>query len=101
MKYAKELDNVIHNVPLHERIFIISYRRWKKLKNPGRWWRTLLIIDILMTPKKLLDINIKTMYKICKRLEKRFGLEANEFYNRVSKIFYPDASITLRDSLKT
>ena len=94
MKYAKELDQVIHSVPLHERIFLISYRRWKKVK-PGRWWQTRLFIDILLTPKNLIEINIKTLYKICKRLEKRFGISTNEFYNRVSKIFYPNASVTL------
>ncbi len=94
MKYAKELDQVIHTVPIHERLFLISYRRWKKTKNPGKWWKTKLFIEILLTPKKLLDINIKTLYKICKRIQKKFGIDTNEFYNRISKMFFPHASVT-------
>lgn len=93
MKYAKELDKVIHNVPMYERLFLISYRRWKKVK-PGKWWQIRLAIDILLTPKSLIEINIKTLYKICKRIQKRFGIETNEFYTRISKIFYPKASMT-------
>ena len=95
MKYAKELDQVIGTVPIHERVFLIPYRRWKKTRRPGKWWQIRLVIDILLTPKKFIEINIKTLYKICKRLQKRFGIETYEFYNRVSKTFYRDASIEL------
>jgi hypothetical protein len=93
MKYAKELDEVIESHPFHERIFLIKYRSWKKKNFLNRLY---LSFKLYMTPKKLLDINLKTMYKLCKRFEKR-GLEndAKHFYTMISKITSSKASMEL------
>ena len=93
MKYAKDLDKVIKTLPFHERIFIIKYRSWKKMKTPNMSY---LKFKLFMTPKKLLDINLKTMYKLCKRLEKRHIVEdAKHFYTMTSKSVSSKASMDL------
>lgn len=95
MKYAKELDKVVNCSSFIDRVFIISYRKWKKVKNLKTHWKTWLFIDILLTPKHLLDTNLKTLYKICKRFEKRkLCDDSSTFYTRVSKIFSEKAAST-------
>ena len=90
MKYAKELDKL----PFTDRIMCVSYRKWKKVKEPGKYWKWCLFLEFMMTPMRLIDTNIKTLYKICKRFEKRFGVtDARDFYTRVSKRFYTDTLI--------
>ena len=87
MKYAKELDKL----PLSDRVLCVSYRKWKKVREPGIHWKWRLLLDFMLTPTRLLDTNLKTLYKICKRFEKRFGItDAREFFTRVSKRFYPE-----------
>lgn len=87
MKYAKELDKL----PLSDRVRCVSYRKWKKVKDPGRFWKWRLFLEFMSTPTSLMDTNMKTLYKICKRFEKRFGLtDARDFFTRVSKRFYPE-----------
>lgn len=95
MKYAKELDNVVSCSSFIDRVFLISYRKWKKIKSLKKNWKTWLLIDILFTPKHLLDTNLKTLYKICKRFEKRKLCDDSiSFYTRVSKMFSEKAMIT-------
>lgn len=96
MKYAKELDKVISECPVHERVFLIRYKSWKKIKNPGVFWKTRLALKLAFTPKKLLDTNLKTAYKVCKRFEKRkLENDSKQFYTMVSKIVSSKASLTL------
>ena len=95
MKYAKELNSVMKKHPIHERIFLINYKNWKKVKNPGSFWKARLALQMFMTPKKLMDINLKTMYKLCKRFEKRkIENDSKNFYTMVSKIVSSKASLT-------
>ena len=90
MKYAKELDKL----PPADQRMCISYRKWKKVKDPGRYWKWRLYLDFMMRPTCHMDTNMKTLYKICKRFEKRFGIsDARDFFTRVSKRFYPDTLI--------
>lgn len=94
MKYAKELDGVMQCCSLCDRPLLISYRKWKK-RTPNVFWKFLLLLSILLTPKHLLDINLKTMYKICKRYEKKHHIcDARCFYTSVSKIVSEKASST-------
>lgn len=96
MKYAKELDNVINACPFHERIFLIRYRYWKKMKRPWPMWRTYIKIALLLTPKKLLDTNLKTAYKLCKRFEKKeIEKDSKGFYTMISKMVSSKASTVL------
>ena len=94
MKYAKELDKILSQYSWYDRLVCISYRKWKK-KKPTDLWKLSLLFEFLMTPKRLIELNLKTLYKICKRFEKRFGIEARCFYTRVSKMFSHRASETL------
>lgn len=80
MKYAKELDSI----PLYKRIGCICYRRWKRL-GPIKHWKVFLLLEFLMRP---CEINVKTLYKICKRFKKRFGIDTDLFFTRVSKTFW-------------
>lgn len=96
MKYAKELSEIIKNHPIHERVFLIDYKKWKKIKKPDKLWRAKLTFKLMMTPKKLLDRNLKTAYKVCKRFEKRgFENDSKGFYTMVSKIVSSKASLTI------
>lgn len=97
MKYAKELDSVIRETSLMERVFIISYRKWKRVKFlKGQNWKVHMFLKILFSPRHLLETNIKTLYKLCKRFQKRKICEdSNFFYTMISKIFSEKASITL------
>jgi hypothetical protein len=91
MKYAKELDKL----PLTDRIMCVSYRKWKKVKAPGKYWKMRLFLEFMMTPMRLIDTNMKTLYKICKRFEKRYSVtDERDFYTRVSKRFYPDTLLS-------
>lgn len=96
MKYAKELDKIVSCSSFIDKMFLISYRKWKKMKNPGQFWKAKLTFKLAMTPKKLLDTNLKTAYKVCKRFEKR-GIEndSKNFYTMVSKIVSSKASLTI------
>jgi hypothetical protein len=95
MKYAKELDLTMKNFPLHERIFLISYRKWKKIR-PGPFWKARLAVEVFISPVKLLDVNLKTVYKLCKRFEKRFDLhDAKWFGNMISKIVSTKSNETM------
>lgn len=92
MKYAKKLDEILSRYPWYVRIRCISYRKWKKHVPVN--WKFWLLFDFLKTPKSLLSINLETLYKICKRLAKRFGLDSLEFYTRVSKTVSDTANET-------
>lgn len=95
MKYAKELDRILRGLPFVDRIRCISYRKWKKVSEPGRYWKLRVVLDLLMTPARLVHVNLLTLYKICKRFEKRFGVPgAREFCTKISKIFSSDARDT-------
>lgn len=84
MKYSKEL---LGNHHVYERTFcLISYKKWKKIR-PGRFWKYRLVSELVMYPRSYMDTNIKTVYKICKRFQKRYGLHTNDFYTRISKSF--------------
>lgn len=100
MKYAKEFESVLKNYPLYERVFLINYKKWKKIKTPDPHWKTKLSLKLFMTPtKKLLDTNLKTAYKICKRFEKRnLCGDSKSFYTMVSKIVSSKASLTSLES---
>lgn len=88
MKYSKELDS---EHPMYERTFcLISYRKWKRIK-PGRFWKFRLITELALYPRTYMETNLKTAYKICKRYEKRYGVDGRDFYTMVSKIFSDDA----------
>lgn len=97
MKYSKELENVIEKIPFYERMFLIDYKKWKKMKTyPWPFWRTYIKVVLFLTPKRLLDINLKTAYKLCKRFEKRnVETESKSFYTMVSKIVSSKASMDL------
>lgn len=93
MKYAKRLDEILCQYPWYIRIRCISYRKWKKSVPEN--WKFWLLFDFLKSPSSLLSVNLETLYKICKRLAKRFGLESLEFYRRVSKTISKEANETL------
>lgn len=96
MKYAKELDRILCGYPALDRVRCVSYRKWKKVKDPGRYWKLQMVLELIIAPVRLLHVNLKTLYKICKRFEKRFGVpDARDFYTTVSKIFSRDARNTL------
>lgn len=90
MKYARELDSL----PLHKRLGCICYRRWKKL-GPIRHWKVFLGLEFLLRP---CETNVKTLYKICKRFNKRFGTETDEFFTRLTKTFWGPSRETLRNN---
>lgn len=94
MKYAKKLDEILSRYPWYVRIRCISYRKWKKF-TPSKNWKLWLVFDLFKSPRELLSLNLQTLYKICKRLAKRFGLESMEFYTRVSKTVSKEANETL------
>lgn len=89
MKYSKELNQTLKTINTFDRIFIIHYKKWKKMKNLNKNWKFELLLKILFTPKHLLDINLKTLYKICKRFQKRnLCDDSNFFYIMISKRYY-------------
>ncbi len=92
MKYAKKLDEILSRYPWYLRFRCISYRKWKKCV-PNNW-RLWLLWDFLKSPKCLFELNLMTLYKICKRLAKRLGLDSMEFYTRVSKTVSEKANET-------
>ncbi len=96
MKYAKELDGVLQTCRVSDRLlYLIPYRQWKKRGRPGPLWKLRILLYLLATPIRLLHVNLKTAYKICKRFEKRFGTDgARDFYTAVSKIVSSDARRT-------
>lgn len=100
MKYSKELSKIIKEHPIYERLFFIDYKKWKKMKKPGPFWKEKLAFKLMVTPKKLMDTNLKTAYKVCKRFEKR-NIESNSkrFYTMISKIVSSKASLTEIDPL--
>lgn len=96
MKYSRELEKVMETVPFYERPFLIDYKKWKKMKTPWPFWRTYIKIMLFLTPKKLLDINLKTAYKLCKRFEKRnIETDSKSFYTMISKMVSSKAIIDL------
>ena len=95
MKYAKKLDDILSKYPWYVRIRCISYRKWKKMKLPKNW-RLCLIIDFMKAPKHLIDITLQTLYKICKRIQKRFKVNSLDFfYTRFSDVISKRANNTL------
>lgn len=88
MKYAKEIGSY----PWYKRAMCISYKKWKK-RGPVDGWEYMLFFDFIFTPMYK-DINLKTVYKICKRFEKRYSIDAMSFYTRFSKIFSTNARET-------
>lgn len=59
-------------------------------------WRTYLKIALFLTPKKLLDTNLKTAYKLCKRFEKReIEKDSKSFYTMISKMVSSKAVMDL------
>ena len=95
MKYNRELIACLSNLPMCDRVRCVSYKSWKKLPSPGLFWRLRLLIEFIMSPRHLIELNIKTVYKICKRLKKRFGEETGEFFTRLSKTFCESSRETL------
>lgn len=95
MKYNQELMSKLKSLPMCDRIRCISYKAWKKISDPGTTWRIKLFIQFVTSPKHLIELNIKTVYKICKRLRKRFGLETNEYFTWISKSFCASSRETL------
>lgn len=92
MKYAKELDKL----SLKDKLLMISYRKWKKIKTLGSHWKIRLVFELIMSPRYLLETNLKTLYKLCKRFEKRgIAHDAKEFYTRISKMFSKKAACEL------
>lgn len=84
MKYAKELDKLC----IKDRLLMISYRKWKKFKTLGSYWKIRIIFELMISPRYLLETNLKTIYKLCKRFEKRgIANDSKEFYTRISKMF--------------
>lgn len=92
MKYGKELAEKMKVLPWHVRRCSIDYKAWK------RWhcccngdWETMLLwdcckCDIIATrSSEVNQMNVKTFYKVCKRLQKKYELPAMEFYVRVVK----------------
>lgn len=93
MKYNKELMTQLESLPLYDRIRCISYKTWKRI-----WpthWRVRLLVEFLMSPRHLIDLNIKTVYKICKRIKKKFGEETADYFNWISKSFCESSRQTL------
>lgn len=90
MKYSKE----VAGLPWYTRMWCISYKKWKK-KGPSDHWELWLLLDFICTPWYTRDTNLKTVYKICKRFEKRFGVDAIPFYRRLSRTFSDNANKTL------
>jgi hypothetical protein len=95
MKYAKELDKILHDMNPWDRVFCINYKSWKSRFDKN--WRVSIFIRLCMTPAKFMSLNIKTVYKICKRIQKRFGVQTQDFFNMVSKIFNSESRLTYYD----
>lgn len=86
MKYAKELDNKLKSYSFLIKLTCISYRKWKKKKKLNNDWIRELYYDCVkaeLAPKELYETNMKTLFKICKRLEKKFNVEAKQYYNKL------------------
>lgn len=82
MKYAKELREVLRAYPLYVQQLCISYKKWKQTRLDSLW-RTRLYLECLkanLAPRELWDTNVKTLYKICKRLQKKYDVPAKEYY---------------------
>lgn len=90
MKYGKELKNILSKYTILIRNLCISYKKWKKWKPLcGYNWKLGIMIDCIKAnyaPKELYDINLKTLYKVCKRLQKRYDIPSMEYYNYITKI---------------
>lgn len=98
MKYAKELDRILSGYSWFTRRMCVSYKKWKKKRYIGHYWRWELLTEFLLSPKSLVETNLKTLYKICKRLHKRFSIEGTrEFYTWVSRSFVPFEDIIHAD----
>ena len=83
MKYGKQLVEELRSVPLRFKVLCISYKRWKSWHPGCTNWKVSLLADAFLAslcPKELWDTNMKTLYKICKRLNKRFGVSSMDFY---------------------
>lgn len=88
MKYGKLLVEELKLVPIRLRILCISYKKWKRWYPGCSDWRFSLLKDAFwasLCPRELWDTNMKTLYKICKRLHKRFGIPSMEFYTWLVK----------------
>jgi hypothetical protein len=100
MKYSKRLANELQAYPQYIRERCLSYKTWKKdiKRYPyciyGCWKNKLLreckkLDAFLFPPYETLDpkmvyemckINLNTLYKICKRLDKKLGVKAYNYY---------------------
>jgi hypothetical protein len=89
MKYAKELAAQLKALPWWVRVACIDYRAWKKKTKTNSWKASLLWdcckCEAFSRYHSVNKINLKTMYKVCKRLEKRYGVESMRFYYQVQK----------------
>lgn len=41
--------------------------------------------DVIKSSDDINKFNVETLYKVCKRLEKRWGISSMEFYRRIVK----------------
>jgi len=103
MKYKKFLEEKLSIYPLNVRKYCIPYKYWKlKIKHHPEFvrifWKLLIHrqckrLDKFLASEysganrnKLIDyenlclINIDTLYKICKKIEKKIGLPALDFF---------------------
>lgn len=102
MKYSKRLANELQAYPSYIRERCLSYKTWKKdiKRYPyymyGCWKNKVLReckkLDVFLFPPlphetldtkivhDLCKINLNTLYKICKRLDKKLGVKAVNYY---------------------
>jgi hypothetical protein len=103
MKYAKELDATLRSLPWYIRPSFISYRAWKKWNFADETsWKESLMRDCAKcdrlyritrlrysnnteTLNQYAEINKRTLYKICKRLQKRYDVDSLRFYRLIIK----------------
>lgn len=88
MKYGKVLVEELRAVPARIRVFCVSYKWWKRWTPGCSNWKLSLLNDAFWAsfcPSELWNTNMKTLYKVCKRLNKRFGLPTMEFYTWLTK----------------
>jgi hypothetical protein len=89
MKYGKELKNILSKYNPFIQNLCISYKKWKKWRPKCNYnWKYEIFMDCIKanySPKELWDINLKTLYKICKRLNKKYNIDTENYYIYIVK----------------
>lgn len=94
MKYGKELGIKLRVLPWYVRMMCIDYKLWKKmpLHCCGGWIHKLMwdcykceTLNKTYANDTINKMNVQTLYKVCKRLQKRYDIPAMMVYTRILK----------------